>query len=77
MIFEEEYESYAWNIRRLLNDVFQDRWISRAGPFAWPPHSLVLTPMDCFVCGQVKTNVWWSKPLSSNDLKSGSQIHFI
>ena len=77
MIFEEGYKSYAWNIRLLLNDVFPDRWISSAVPFASSPLSSVLTPLNCFIWGQVKTLVCTSTPRSVVELTTGSQTHFI
>lgn len=35
----------AFNVRRLFNDVFTDKWIARGGPIAWPGLSPNLPPL--------------------------------
>jgi hypothetical protein len=61
---------YASNVQRLLNDVFPDTWIGRAGPIAWLPSSPLLTPFDYFLLGRVKTILNPLKLHSLNDLKA-------
>ncbi|CAK1580733.1 unnamed protein product [Parnassius mnemosyne] len=38
-------------VRERLNELFDDRWIGRLGPHAWPPRSPDLTPLDFFLWG--------------------------
>lgn len=43
-------------VRVALNNKFEQRWIGRGGPIAWPPRSPDLTPCDFFLWGYVKTS---------------------
>ena len=49
---------YLGEVREYLNTRFPGRWIGRAAPIAWPPHSPDLTPLDFFLWGFVKDRVF-------------------
>ncbi|XP_076666296.1 uncharacterized protein LOC143367911 [Andrena cerasifolii] len=49
---------YATIARDYLNQTFQDRWIGRGGPVAWPPRSPDMTPLDFFFWGYLKDEVY-------------------
>lgn len=46
------------NVRNWLNNNFPNRWIGRGGPVAWPPRSPDITPLDFFVWGFLKEQVY-------------------
>ena len=60
---------FALNVRAYLDQTFPDRWIGRVGPFAWPPRSPDLNPLDFYLWGHVKTAVYRTKPRSIDELK--------
>lgn len=41
-----------------LTETFQDRWYGRNGPWLWPARSPDLTPLDFFVWGTIKNQVY-------------------
>lgn len=41
-----------------LNQMFQDRWIRRLGPWLWPARSPDLTPPDFYLWGKIKAEVY-------------------
>ncbi|KFM67718.1 hypothetical protein X975_00548, partial [Stegodyphus mimosarum] len=45
-------------IRSSLNDHFTGRWIGQGGPIPWPPRSPDITPLDFFLWGFAKDNVY-------------------
>ena len=45
---------YARSVRNYLEEVFNNRWISRRGPIEWPPRSPDLNPLDFFLWGYLK-----------------------
>lgn len=45
-------------VRSYLDTEFGDRWIGRAGPINWPARSPDLTPLDFFLWGTVKQQVF-------------------
>lgn len=45
-------------VRNALNAIFQDRWIGRFGPRRWPARSPDLTPLDFYLWGTVKNEVY-------------------
>ncbi|XP_034250323.1 uncharacterized protein LOC117650829 [Thrips palmi] len=49
---------WALVVRNHLNSVYQNRWIGRGGPVAWPPRSPDLTPLDFVLWGHVKGRVY-------------------
>lgn len=54
----------------LLREKFGESIISRNSPIAWPPRSCDLTPLDFFLWGYVKSQVYGNKPRTLNDLKT-------
>ncbi|XP_026825251.1 uncharacterized protein LOC113561894 [Ooceraea biroi] len=53
----------------LLNEKFGRHWIGLHGPHEWPPHSPDLTPLDFFLWGHLKQQVYATRPASVQDLK--------
>ena len=53
----------------LLRGEFGEHFISRSGPVNWPPRSCGLTPLDYFLWGYVKAQVYTDKPASIDALK--------
>lgn len=45
-------------VARELTAMFQDRWIGRNGPWLWPPRSPDLTPLDFYLWGHIKNQVY-------------------
>lgn len=45
-------------VKDFLNATFRHPWIGRNGPIAWPPRSPDLTPMDFFLWGHLKDEVY-------------------
>ncbi|GFS63633.1 uncharacterized protein TNCV_1961891 [Trichonephila clavipes] len=48
-------------------------WIGRDGPIAWPPRSPDLTPLEFFLWGYVKDNVYGIQVNSLEELKQNIQ----
>lgn len=61
---------FSKSVRAWLNENFDGRWIGRCGPISWAPRSPDLTPLDFFLWGHIKTNVYKTKVEDLNDLKS-------
>lgn len=61
---------WATSVRRLLNEVFEDRWIGRSGPLPWPARSPDLAPPDFFFWGYLKNSVYRSRRNNLNELKA-------
>ena len=53
-----------------LRGEFGEQLISRFGPVNWPPRSCDLTPLDYFLWGYVKANVYRDKPASIDALEA-------
>ncbi|KFM71819.1 hypothetical protein X975_22357, partial [Stegodyphus mimosarum] len=53
-----------------LNDHFIGRWIGREGRIPWPPRSPDITPLDFFILGFVKNNVYRRSVPNIDDLKA-------
>lgn len=53
----------------LLRQKFPGRVISRRGDKEWPPRSCDLSPLDYFLWGYVKENVYANKPKTIQELK--------
>lgn len=49
---------FGVNVRQYLNATYQDRWIGRGGPQAWPPRSPDLNPLDFCLWGYLKSLVY-------------------
>ncbi|KAJ4433896.1 hypothetical protein ANN_16209 [Periplaneta americana] len=54
--------------RNHLNATFPYRWIGRGGPVTWPPRSPDLTPLDFFLCGDMKRLVYETPIDTAEDL---------
>lgn len=59
---------YFGETRLFLNNQFQNRWIGRGGPVAWPARSPDLTPLDFFLWGTMKDLVYATPVESEQDL---------
>ncbi|KFM65698.1 Transposable element Tcb2 transposase, partial [Stegodyphus mimosarum] len=57
-------------VRSSLNDHFTRRWIGRGGLIPWPPRSHDVTPLDFFLWGFVKDNVYRRRVSNIDDLKA-------
>jgi Helix-turn-helix domain (DUF4817) len=53
----------------LLKEKFDERVISRNGPVNWPARSCDLTPLDFFLWGYVKSQVYANKPATLDALR--------
>lgn len=53
----------------LLQLYFPNKWIGNNGPIMWPARSPDLTPLDFFVWGHVKNEVYKNKYASVNELR--------
>jgi len=61
---------YALPVREWLNERFPGKWIGRRGAIEWPARSPDLTPLDFFLWGHLKTQVYKTPPESIQDLKN-------
>ncbi|KFM70899.1 hypothetical protein X975_03732, partial [Stegodyphus mimosarum] len=57
-------------VRSSLDDHFTGRWIGRGGLIPWPPRSPDITPLDFFLWGFVKDNVYRRRVSNMDDLKA-------
>jgi len=57
-------------VRTWLDNLFNNRWIGRGGPISWAPRSPDLTPLDFFLWGYLKTNVYKTPVEDLDDLKA-------
>lgn len=57
-------------VRQYLNNIFPNRWIGRRGFIEWPPRSPDLTPLDFYLWGHLKTNVYRNRPNNLEDLQN-------
>lgn len=55
-------------VRNYLTERFENRWIGRGGPVAWPPRSPDLTPLDFFVWGYLKDLVYATEVNTEDEL---------
>lgn len=60
---------YGIDVRAYVNTVFRLRWIGRRGTVEWPARSPDLSPLDYFVWGYLKDNVYKTKPQNVNELR--------
>ena len=65
----EHHPHYASPVRTFLDQIFPSRWLGRRGAIKWPPRSPDLTPMDFFVWGVVKDDVYGRKPATVREMK--------
>ena len=59
---------YALCSRQVMNEIFDEKWIGRGGPVAWPPRSPDLTP-DYFLWGFMKERVMVVALTTPDDMK--------
>lgn len=57
-------------VRDYLGEIFPERWIGRGGSIEWPPRSPDLNPLDFYLWGHLKTEVYRTKPTSLEDLEN-------
>ncbi|KFM58633.1 hypothetical protein X975_22411, partial [Stegodyphus mimosarum] len=57
-------------VRSSLNDHFTGRWIGRGCPIPWPARSPAITPLDFFLWGFVKDNVYRRRVSNMDDIKA-------
>ncbi|KFM71471.1 hypothetical protein X975_17910, partial [Stegodyphus mimosarum] len=71
-VFATKWCTPHWNtiVRSSLNDHFTGRWIGRGGPTPWPARSPDITPLDFFLWGFVKDNVYRRRVSNMDDLKA-------
>lgn len=55
---------FSINVREYLNQNYNDRWIGRGGPTAWPPRSPDLNPLDFCIWEYLKSLVY-SRPVDN------------
>lgn len=60
---------YFRQVRDYLNTWLPNRWIGRGSQVAWPARSPDLTPLDFFLWGYVKDNVYKILPTTRDDMK--------
>ncbi|KZC13177.1 hypothetical protein WN55_05909 [Dufourea novaeangliae] len=59
----------AWIITQFLNVTFGDRWIGCAGNHKWPARSPDLTPLNFYLWGKLKQQVYNKIPTTKEDMK--------
>lgn len=59
---------FAAVVRQWLHEHYPGRWIGRGGPVPWPPRSPDLTPLDFFLWGYMKIEVYKTPAESREDL---------
>lgn len=55
--------------RNKLNQMFEDRWMGTRGPIPWPARSPDLSPLDFFIWGFVKDQIFKTIPETRQDLE--------
>ena len=60
---------YALYSRQVMNEIFDEKWIGRGSPVAWPPRSPNQTSPDYFLWGIVKEIVMAVAPTTPDDMK--------
>lgn len=56
-------------VYNLLVEMFEDRWIGNGGPWRWPPRSPDLTPLDFYLWGHIKNQVYDTPVNNVEDLR--------
>ena len=58
-----------------MDKTFPARWNRRGGPIAWPPRSPDMTPLDFFLWGYVKDQVYSTRVIDlDNNLKARIRV---
>lgn len=55
-------------VERQLRNLFEDRWWGNRGPWLWPARSPDLTPLDFYLWGRVKDEVYQTEPRTLPEL---------
>lgn len=55
-------------VKNFLNTNFREPWIGRNGPICWPPRSPDLTPMDFFLWGYMKEEIYSTPIITQEEL---------
>ena len=71
LVFQQDGSPVHWGlrVRETLDRTFQHRWIGRGGPVAWPARSPDVTPLDFFLWGYVKDQVFKTPVFELDELK--------
>ena len=71
IIFQEDGAPahFSTDVRQYLNNHFPDRWIGRGSPIRWAPRSPDLTPLDFYLWGHPKNNIYKSPTKDMDELK--------
>jgi len=64
-----QQDGYPAPPRMLLNKKFGNHWIGLRGPHEWPLRSSDLTPLDFFLWGHLKQQIYAPRSASVKDLK--------
>ncbi|KOC60758.1 hypothetical protein WH47_06904, partial [Habropoda laboriosa] len=59
----------ARNVTKFLSNKFGDRWIGRSGSNKWPVRSPDLTPLDIYLWGKLKEQVYREKLTTKVDVQ--------
>ena len=60
IVFQQDGASrhFSIDVRRYLDNHFPGRWIGRGGSIRWAPRSADLTPLDFFLWGHIKNDIY-------------------
>ncbi len=61
---------FSKQVRSWLNEKFDNRWIGIGGAISWAPRSPDMTPLDFFLWGHIKTNIYKTNVRDLDDLKN-------
>lgn len=62
--------------RERLTQMFRQQWIGRFGPVRWPARSPDLTPLDFFLWGHIKNEVYSTEVTTVEELKNRIILSF-
>ncbi|KZC12719.1 hypothetical protein WN55_04813 [Dufourea novaeangliae] len=60
---------YVRRVRDALNELYPHKWIGRGGLVSCPPCSPDLTPLDFFLWGALKNDVYQDVPTTPENMK--------
>jgi hypothetical protein len=60
---------FSIDVRQYLDKHFPNRWIGRGGSIRWAPRSPDLTPLDFFLWGHIKNNIYKTPVKDMDELK--------
>ena len=67
---------YHHDAQSYLNKIFPNKWIGRRGFVEYPPCSLYLTPLDFFLWGYLKDEVYATKPATIAELRDAIEQEY-